>query len=159
MDTCNVLLESAVRIFSGSGGINDQLAMLSLRPALPPVASILKLSAAIDAYEKTTAVKYPVVSLSCERLRNTQVEKFRMFSGTASLVAEIRVSGARAEELESALNSYVEAACRVLEASRGSWTEAATYAGTYDVKFEGARLGGKQFTKSAQIEFDVMVSR
>jgi len=70
------------------------------------------------------------------------MEKFRVFSGNALLVADIRVSGSNAEELEMALNSYVEAACEVLFASSGAWTEIGTYSGAYDVKFQAMRLGG-----------------
>ena len=81
-----------------------------------------------------------------------------MLSGVASLVIEIRVSGACAAELETSLNSYVKAGCQVLDASRGSWTAIGTYAGAYDVKFQAMRPGGKQFTKSARIEFDIQVS-
>jgi len=158
-NTCNVLLGYAYSVFSGPGGINDQLAALSLTPALATVGSILKLSASVDVYEKTCNVRYPAATICCERLKNSQTEKFRMLSGSALLVVEIRVSGAVAEELESNLNSYVEAACRVLDASRGPWSEIGTYTGTYDVKFQSLRPGGKQFVKSARIEFDIQVSR
>jgi len=158
VDTCNLLLAQAVTTFSGTGGINDQLAAMSLDPPLPPVGSILILSAPLDAYEKTTSVRYPVATLYCARLRNTQMEKFRVFSGNALLVVEIRVSGVCANDLEKALNSYVEAACEVLYASRGAWTGIGTYSGGYDVKFQAMRLGGKQFTKAAQIEFEIQVS-
>jgi hypothetical protein len=152
-------LTQALSVFSGPGGLNDQLAALSLTPALPPVTSTLKLSAQVDAYGKAFPIRYPVASLYCQRLRNTQIEKFRMFSGTASLVLEIRVSGTRVEDLDTSLNSYVDAACQVLEASRGPWAGIGSYAGTYDVKFQAARPGGKQFTKSAQIEFDIQIRR
>ena len=159
VDTCNVLLAQTLNVFSGTGGINDQLAAMALNPPLPPVGSVLRVSAPLDSFEKTTSVKYPVVLLYCERLRNTQMEKFRVFSGNALLVAEIRVSGANATDLETALNSYVEAACEALYGARGAWTGIGTYSGAYDVKFQAMRLGGKQFTKSAQIEFEIQVSK
>ena len=159
MDTCNTLVDWALNVFGGKGGINDQLAAMSLDLILPPMGSILKLSAPIDAYEKTTSVRYPVLTICCQRLKNSLTEKFRMLSGTAVLAVEIRVSGTIAEELDTALNSYVEAACHVLDASRGSWSDIGTYAGTYDVKFQPMRPGGKQFIKSAQIEFDIQVGR
>lgn len=158
MDTCNVVLQQALSVFSGPGGINAQLTM-SVNPSLPPVATILMVSAPIDTYEKTTSVRYPIAAIYCSRLRNTQTEKFRMLSGAASLVLELRVSGERAESLETSLNSYVEAACLVLGASRGTWSAIGTYGGAYDVKFQPTRLGGKQFTKSAQVEFDIQISR
>jgi hypothetical protein len=131
---------------------------MSLSPSLPPVSTILNLSAPLDVYEKTTSVKYPVAAIYCGRLRNTQMEKYRIFSGSAQLVVDLRVSGASAEDLETSLNSYVEAACEVLYNSRGAWSNIGTYSGAYDVKFQAMRLGGKQFTKSAQIEFDIQVS-
>jgi hypothetical protein len=159
VDTCNVLLSRAMTVFGGPGGINDQLAAMSSNPALPPVGSILNLSAPLDVYEKSASVKYPVATLYCERLRNTQMEKFRVFSGNALLVVELRVSGTRAEDLETNLNSYVEAACAVLYASRGAWSDIGTYSGAYEVKFLAMRPGGKQFTKSAQIEFEIQVSK
>ena len=158
VDTCNVLLAQAVTVFTGAGGINDQLSAMSLSPSLPPVSTILNLSAPLDVYEKTTSVKYPVAAIYCGRLRNTQMEKYRIFSGSAQLVVDLRVSGASAEDLETSLNSYVEAACEVLYNSRGAWSNIGTYSGAYDVKFQAMRLGGKQFTKSAQIEFDIQVS-
>jgi hypothetical protein len=159
VDTCNLVLDQALYVFSGPGGINDQLASMALNPTLAPVGSILKLSAPVDAYEKTLTVKYPVATIYCERLKNTLTEKFRMLSGSASLVVEIRVSGARPEEVDTQLNSYVQAACQVLESSRGQWTDIGTYGGAYDVKFQAARPGGKQFIKSAHIEFDIYITR
>jgi hypothetical protein len=159
IDTCNVLLATAHSVFSGSGGINSQLAGMALQPALPSIETILTLSAPLEVYEKTANVRYPVISIYCARLRNTQMEKFRVFSGNALLVVEIRVSGADAAGLETCLNSYVEAACEVLYNSRGAWTNIGTYSGAYDVKFQAMRPGGKQFTKAAQIEFEIQVSK
>jgi hypothetical protein len=158
-DTCNLLVAQAYSVLSGMGGINDQLAAMALQPGLPAIGTILTLSAPLDVYEKTASVKYPVASVYCARLRNTQMEKFRVFSGTALLVIEIRVSGANAADLETSLNSYVEAACEVLYNSRGRWTSIGTYAGAYEVKFQAMRLGGKQFTKASQIEFEIQVSK
>ena len=159
MATCNVLIDRAFQIFSGQSGLNDRLAAIPLLSPLSPISSILKLSAPIDAYEKSASVRYPVARIYCERLKNTLMEKHRSVSGTALLVVEIRVSGARPEELDEQLNSYVEAACQVLEANRGSWTEIATYPGAYEVKFQAMKPGGKQFTKSAHIEFELYISR
>jgi hypothetical protein len=159
MDTCNVLLDRALNVFGGPGGINDRLATMPVSQPIPTIGTLLKLSAPIDVYEKAASVKYPVASIYCERLRNLQTEKFRTFSGSALLVVEIRVSGARAEDLDSILHTYVEAACQVLEGARGPWTGIGTYTGSYDVKFQAMRPGGKQFTKSAHIEFDIQISR
>lgn len=159
IDTCNVLLGQAQAVFTGPEGINAQLTGLAIQPALPPVATILTVSAPMDIYEKSAGVRYPVACIYCTRLKNTQHEKFRMFSGVATLVIEIRVSGENAGVVEKSLNSYVEAACEALYKSQGSWTSVGTYSGAYDVKFQAMRQGGKQFLKSAQIELEIQVSK
>ena len=159
MDTFNTVVDQAVVVFGGAGGINDQLTAMALNLSLPALSSVLKLSAPIELYEKTTTVAYPIATVYCERVKNSQAEKFRMFSGSAALVLEIRISGARAELLDTELSLYVEAACHVLDASRGPWTGIGTYAGAYDIKFQPTRAGGKHFTKSAQIEFEIHISR
>jgi hypothetical protein len=159
LDTCNALVAQALAVFTGTSGINAQLAVMSLSSKPAPVETIMKMSAPIDVYEKTASLRYPVVTIFCERLKNTQAEKFRALSGTALLVVEIRVSGAHVQHLDAELNSYVEAACQVLAAARGAWTSIGAYAGGYDVKFQPARAGGKQFAKSARIEFEIHVSQ
>jgi len=156
---CNQIVDYAVQVFGGAAGINAQLAEMAGARTLPRVGSILRLSASIESYEKTTAVRYPAATLCCQKIKNAQTEKFRSLSGTATLALDIRVTGERAEDIEAHLNTYVEAACRVLESSLGQWTNAGFYAGAYDVKFQGIRPGGKQFTKSAEIVFDIQLSR
>jgi hypothetical protein len=159
MDTCNLVVEQALAVFGGSGGMNDRLAAVTSNRTLSPVVSFLRVSAALDSYEKSTTVRYPAATVYCTKLKNTQTERFRMFSGTATVVLEIRVSGERAEELEADLNTYVQAACEVLDASRGPWSTIGTYGGAYEVKFQATKAGGKQFMKSAQIEFEIQISR
>ena len=159
MDTCNQLVQQALTVFSGPEGINGQLASIGTSNPLAPLHGILRLSAALDNYEKAAPLRYPAATVYLQKIKNNQTERFRLFSGTGTLVIEIRVSGDRAEELEATLNSYVQATCQVLESSRGAWTEVGTYAGGYEVKFQPLRPGGRQFIKSAQIEFEIQINR
>lgn len=158
-DTCNQLVAEAISRFQGENGLNQQLPSLSGPYPLPSIATFVRFSGALDIYEKAESIRYPVAAIYCSGLKNTQREKFRTLSGTASLVLEIRVSGAKAEELETVLNSYVEAACVVLTASRGSWASFGSYSGDYAITFQSIRAGGKHFVKSAKIEFDIHVSK
>jgi hypothetical protein len=154
VDTCNALVSAAIHLLGGSSGINSQLP-----GGIAPVGSLLKFSGPVDVYEKAASIRYPVVNVHCERLRNTQREKYLSLSGEATLVVEVKVSGTNSDQLETSLNSYVEATCQCLQSARGTWTSAGTYSGNYDVKFQPLRTGGKQFVKSARIEFDIHVSQ
>src|SRR4051794_10797682 len=72
-------------------GVSATLADL-MSPDQSTSVQILELYAPADLTEKAANVKYPVIYIYCDRIRNTLKEKFRSFSGTADLNVEIRVS-------------------------------------------------------------------
>ena len=74
---------------------------------------------AADVLEKSMALKYPVVLIYPERIKNEQKEKFRRFSGKVDLVVEIRLTQDRVDELEAKMGAYVDAVTDVLERTRG----------------------------------------
>src|SRR3954447_24853649 len=63
---------------------------------------------AADVLEKSMALKYPVVLIYPERIKNEQKEKFRRFSGKVDLVVEIRLTQDRVDELEAKMGAYVD---------------------------------------------------
>jgi hypothetical protein len=111
-----------------------------------------------EAAERVVGARYPQVNVFCEKVSNRLTEKFRRFSGTASVALEIRVSQDRAEGLEQRLQLYVDAITALLADSRGEWEEGVYYSGAYEVTFGGARQGGKHFVQSAKISVDLDVS-
>jgi len=108
--------------------------------------------------ERSVVVKYPVVHVYVDRVRNLLTEKFRKFSGKVRTVAEVRVSQDRIEGIEERLRLYVDAVTQVLEANRGSWGEGAFYSGGYDVSFEAVKHGGQNFLQVAKVSFEVDLS-
>jgi len=58
--------------------------------ALPP-AHVISQNVAAELSEKSQVVKYPVVHVYADRIRNDLKEKFRTFSGTVRTVAEVQV--------------------------------------------------------------------
>ena len=129
---------------------------LALAP-LPP-ERIVNQNIPAALAEKALAVKYPVVHVYSDRLRNVLTEKFRTFSGKVRTVAEVRYSQDRAEGIEELLRLYVEAVTQVLDANRGSWGQGLFFAGAYEVSFEAIQHGGRNFLQIARVSFEVDLS-
>ena len=129
--------------------------------ALPAIVAthIVSQHVAADLIEKSAGAQYPRVHLYCEKITNHLKEKFRTFSGTIRLVAEIRASQDRAENLESSLMHYVDAVTDVLDSHRGDWGDGFFFTGGYEVTFSPMKHGGKNFIQAAKISFDVNASQ
>jgi len=123
-----------------------------------PAGHVVNQNVSFELSERAKAVKYPVVYVYADRVRNLLTEKFRNFSGKVRTVAEIRVSQDRLEGVEEQLRLYVEAVTQVLDANRGSWGEGAFFTGGYEVRFDPVRHGGKNFLQIAKVEFEVDLS-
>ena len=131
------------------------------KTALPAIMAthIVSQHVAADLLEKSAGAQYPRVHLYCEKITNHLKEKFRMFSGTIRLVAEVRASQDRAENLESSIMLYVDAVTDVLDSHRGDWGEGFFFTGGYEVIFSPMKHGGKNFIQSAKISFDLNASQ
>jgi hypothetical protein len=127
-----------------------------LAPISP--AQIVSENVAFEMAEKTAGVTYPAVYVYCDKLSNGLREKFRTFSGTASMAIEIRVSHERLERLARDLHLYAAAASGVLDSHRGDWDGGMFYTGGYEVTFGPVKRGGSNFLQTAKISFDVDVS-
>jgi len=123
-----------------------------------PLAHVMNQNVAFDLAEKSQAVKYPVVHVYADRIRNELKEKFRTFSGKVRTVAEVRVSHDRIEGIEERLRLYVDAVTRVLDQNRGGWGEGAFFGGQYEVTIEPVKHGGKNFLQVAKVVFEVDLS-
>ena len=141
---------------TGLGPAIAQLANDTGVPLAPiPPGHVFDQHIAFELEEKALAVKYPVVQVYSDRIRNLLTEKFRRFSGKVRTVAEVRVSQDRIEGIEQQLRLYVDAVTQVLDASRGSWGEGAFFTGSYEVAFEAVRHGGRNFLQMARVSFEV----
>jgi hypothetical protein len=111
-----------------------------------------------EVIERAMPFKYPAVFVYADRIRNEQKEKFRKFSGRVDLVAEVRLTQDRVDELESKVGAYVDAIADVLEASKGDWGDCVVFAGLYEVEFEAVKRGGVGFAQKARVKLSVHVS-
>ena len=153
------LVEFLTASDTGIGPAVAQLAEdsgVALEPVPPP--HIVTQNMSFELSERSQVVKYPVVLVYVDRVRNLLTEKFRRFSGKVRTVAEVRVSQDRIEGMEERLRLYVDAVTQVLDANRGSWGEGAFYTGGYEATFEPVRHGGKNFLQAAKVTFEVDLS-
>lgn len=143
-------------------GVNAAVARLAEEADLEllplPPAQVANQNIAAELVERSSVVKYPVVHVYTDRIRNQLTEKFRKFSGKVRTVAEVRVSQDRVEGIEERLRLYVEAVTHVLDGHRGDWGEGAFFGGQYEVAIEPVRHGGKNFLQAAKVSFEVDVS-
>ena len=142
-------------------GLSASLAQLAQlegfdSPPIPPDAIRME-NVAPDIAEKGTA-RYPAVHIYCEKLQNQLREKFRMFSGIARMVAEVRLSQDRLEGLDQLTQSMVDAITGVLDASRGDWGQGMHYSGGYEVAFGPVKHGGKNYLQITKVTFEVDIS-
>ena len=119
---------------------------------------VIAQNVAPDIAERTTGAKYPLVHVYCSKLSNLLVEKFRVFSGQAQMVAEIRVSQDRLEGLEVVTQLYADAVTQVLDESRGDWGDGVFFCGGYEINYGPVKAGGKNFIQIAKITFALDVS-
>jgi hypothetical protein len=150
------------RILQGEAGIGFSIGQISERESfeLPLIedSQIVTRNVTADLAEKTASVKYPLLHVYCDRVVNSLKEKFRIFSGTARMNVEIRVSHDRIEELETRMQLYVEAVTEVLDRNRGEWNRGMFYTGGYEVQFGAVKKGGKHFIQIAKVQFDLNMS-
>jgi hypothetical protein len=161
--TASVAARKVVEFLTAQGtGMNAIVAQLANDSGIPlapvPPTHILDQNVPFELAERSLAVKYPVVHVYADRVRNLLTEKFRTFSGKVRTVAEVRISQDRLEGIEDQLRLYVDAVTQVLDANRGSWGQGAFFAGGYEVTYESVRHGGKNFLQIAKVTFEVDLS-
>ena len=149
-------------LLGGSQGLNACVSTLALAEnmSLPPVgpSQLLAQNVSIELAERSMDVKYPAVSVYCEKITNQLKEKFRNFSGNALMAIEVRVSQDRLEGIAEQIQLYLDAVTQVLDQNRGDWGEGMYYGGGYEAAFGPVKHGGLNFIQVAKVTFNVGVS-
>lgn len=151
-----------VQLLKSPAGLNSQVESLAHHAELPPPGEIRLIAAqnaAPDLVERSQQTRYPAVFVYSDKLVNSLKEKFRVFSGAARLVIEVRCSQERLEGIERKLNLYMAGVCKVLDNARGEWATGVYYSGGYEVTFGAVRAGGQDYLQTAKVVFEVNVSR
>jgi hypothetical protein len=161
--TTTIATEKFVEFLAApDAGVGAAIAVLAadsgVKLAPIPPEHIVTQNAPIALTERSQAVKYPVLHVYSDRVRNLLTEKFRTFSGKVRTVAELRVSQDRLEGIEDQLRLYVDAVTQVLDSNRGSWGQGAFFTGGYEITFDAVQHGGRNFVQVARVSFEVDLS-
>jgi hypothetical protein len=127
-------------------------------PAIDP-QRIFQQNMAAEVAERALELKYPAISVYCEKAVNELRQKFRVFSGRLTLVTEVRASQDRLEGLERTIQLYADAVMQVLDTNRGDWGDGMYYAGAYEVEFGAVKRGGRGFLQAARVRFEIEVTK
>ena len=151
-----------VSLLSTAQGLNACVATLALAEnvSLPALnqSQILAQNASVELTERSTGVTYPLVNVYCEKIENELKEKFRHFSGYATMTIEVRVSQDGLSGIEGQLEIYLDAVTQVLDQNRGDWGEGMYYTGCYEATLGAVKHGGLNFIQAGKVTFDVGVS-
>lgn len=143
-------------MLAGETGLSWALAEGTSRmPELSPT-DIRVENISVDVAEKSP-IRYPVVFIYCERLINTQREKFATLSGTLNLAIEIRASGNSVSAVSDQALAHAEAVMKVLDCHKGEWAEGIQYCGGYDVSFQQIKRGGTQLIQVTKIAVPLQI--
>src|SRR5882757_4131478 len=101
----SITVPKLVEFLTAAGtGVNSAIKEFSIATGLElapiPAEHIYSQHTPVALAERSTAMKYPVIYVYVDRVRNLLTEKFRVFSGKIRTVAEVRFSQDRIEGLE-----------------------------------------------------------
>jgi hypothetical protein len=127
-------------------------------PAITSGAVVLS-SMSAEMGDKDFQLTYPRICLYSTAIKNTQIEKFRSLSGTASVTAELWASANLLQDVGQWIHFYVEAMTNILRQSIGDWGDGIFFSGAYDVQFQSPKVGGFGYVESAKVTCSLNVSR
>jgi hypothetical protein len=153
-----IAVNELARILKAENGFNAAVSAISADETPACETEILTNYAAADLLEKLSSARYPSVHVYCDRVVNKLGEKFRTFSGTVELAIEVRVTHEHVHQLHDQLNAYVQAVTDVLDRNRGTWAPGVFHAGAYEITFQPAKRGGKNFIQTARVRVEAHVS-
>jgi len=158
-----LVVQKTVALLSGDTGLPATAREIALMSGvtLPTITAqqVIAQNVAADVVGKSSSLNYPVFCVYCERLTNSHLERFRVFSGEVSAAVEVRVSQDRVDGLEDQLHGCVDAVTQALDENGGEWGDGVFYAGGYEVTYSPVKHGGRNFLQSAKVTFIVALSR
>jgi hypothetical protein len=147
--TSNDALASAISSLAAQSGI--------VVPLLPSSQVVLN-SASNEIADKEILLSYPRVCLYSSQIKNAQREKFRSFSGSIVVAAEVWASGNLIGEADQWIHFYVEGLTSILRTNIGDWGDGFSFSGIYDVQLQPPKTGGFGYTELAKLTCSLDVS-
>jgi hypothetical protein len=121
-------------------------------------AQIVLSSVNADLGDMNLQLDYPRICIYSSAVKNTQIEKFRSFSGSVTITAEVFASGNLISDIDQWVHFYVEGVTQILRQNIGDWGDGMFFPGTYDVQLQAPKTGGLGFVESAKVSCNINVS-
>ncbi len=121
--------------------------------------NIVLSAASAELGDRNVQLTYPRVCLFSTGTKNSREEKYRAFSGTVSVIAEILASGNLVNETDEWVHYYAEAVTGLLRENAGDWGDGIFFGGVYEVSFQAPKVGGLGFVQAARVSFNLIASR
>jgi hypothetical protein len=141
-------------ILTGGSALAAAIATLASDSSeIPSISNeqVLLSSATPDIADRNIQFTYPRICIHSGTVKNTQVEKFRSFSGAVDVEADIWASADMATQTDLWIHYYVEAVTSVLRQNIGDWGDGIFFGGKYDVKLQSPKTGGYGFVQGAAV--------
>jgi hypothetical protein len=122
-------------------------------------SQIVSSSAGPELADNNIELTYPRVCLYTSGLNNSLMERFRAFSGTVTVAADIWATSNLVTECEQWIHYYLGAFCDVLKENRGDWGDGVYFSGIYQAQLQPPKAGGMGFIKSAKLTCTLDVSQ
>jgi hypothetical protein len=145
----NDALTSAISVLAAQAGI--------VVPLLPSSQVVLN-SASHEIADKEILLGYPRICLYSSQIKNAQREKFRSFSGSIVVAAEVWASGNLIGDADQWIHFYVEGLTLILRTNIGDWGDGFSFSGIYDVQLQPPKVGGFGYTELAKLTCSLDVS-
>jgi len=128
---------------------------------VPPITSsqVVLSSASADIADMNLQLIYPRICIYSTALKNSQIEKFRSFSGSVTITSEVFASGNLASDTDQWIHFYVEGMTEILRQNIGDWGNGMFFSGMYDVQLQPPKAGGFGYVESAKVVCSIDVSR
>ena len=142
-------LTSAISVMASQTG--------TVVPLLPSSQVVLN-SASHEIADREILLSYPRLCLYSSQIKNAQREKFRSFSGSIVVTAEVWASGNLIGEADQWIHFYVEGLTSILRANIGDWGDGFSFSGIYDVQLQAPKTGGFGYMELAKLTCSLDVS-
>ncbi len=111
-----------------------------------------------DMGDLNLQLTYPRVCIYASQVANNQREKFRAFSGTVSVTADVWSSASLEQPVETALHFYIEGIAEILQANLGDWGDGFRFSGVYGAHLQPPQVGGLGFVQLGRVTCDLHVT-
>ncbi len=127
---------------------------------VPPITSsqVVLSSASADVADMSLQLTYPRLCLYSSAMKNAQTERFRSFSGSIIVTAEVFASGNLVSDTDQWIHFYVEGMTQILRQNIGDWGNGMFFSGMYDVQLQTPKAGGFGYVESAKVTCSINVS-